>query len=106
MKTYKDSVTHYIAKINPTIKPPLSPTRDVLETLGATDHFWSDAYFEHADELWATDPLVREGIKWMLQAVRATEEIRRLGWEIRRCLGLGGGTSYKTGKCLQAVDAV
>ncbi|EGG06268.1 uncharacterized protein MELLADRAFT_106960 [Melampsora larici-populina 98AG31] len=51
------------------------------------DHpFWNDSLFTKLEAPWAVDPKTRHGMQQVAYADRATEELRRLGWEARRAM--------------------
>ncbi|KAH9810020.1 hypothetical protein DFH28DRAFT_903454 [Melampsora americana] len=50
------------------------------------DHFWNDGLFTYGDQPWATDHYTQVGMRALARQTRAEEEIRRLGWEVRRSM--------------------
>ncbi|EGG09793.1 uncharacterized protein MELLADRAFT_103887 [Melampsora larici-populina 98AG31] len=51
------------------------------------DHpFWNNSLFTKLEAPWAVDPKTRHGMQQVAYADRATEELRRLGWEARRAM--------------------
>ncbi|EGG10072.1 uncharacterized protein MELLADRAFT_94412 [Melampsora larici-populina 98AG31] len=57
-----------------------------LHKMGADNVFWSDGLFTNATEPWATDPHTQRGMRQQCYFERANEEIRRIGWEVRRSM--------------------
>ncbi|PLW38284.1 hypothetical protein PCASD_09005 [Puccinia coronata f. sp. avenae] len=75
----------------------LNTYTDLLR-LQADDTFWNDGLFTNANEPWAIDPNTQNGIRQLASYQRSAEEIRRLGWEVRRLVrwATGQHTRYVT----------
>ncbi|KAH9809795.1 hypothetical protein DFH28DRAFT_904299 [Melampsora americana] len=50
------------------------------------DPFWSNGLFTHSTEPWAVDRGTQVGMRALARLQRGKEEIRRLGWEVRRAM--------------------
>lgn len=48
------------------------------------DPFWSEGLFTNHNEPWAIDPTTQFGMRQLSYLERSQEELRRIGWEIRR----------------------
>lgn len=48
------------------------------------DPFWGDGLFTNHNEPWAIDPSTQYGMRQLSYLERSEEELRRIGWEVRR----------------------
>ncbi|EFP81539.1 uncharacterized protein PGTG_07788 [Puccinia graminis f. sp. tritici CRL 75-36-700-3] len=79
-------LTHEFIASNPDRPaPPIISYPNLLE-LQPDDMFWNDGLFTNASEPWAVDPLTQRGIRRLACLQRGLEEVRRLGWEVRRTM--------------------
>ncbi|KAA1077461.1 hypothetical protein PGT21_009106 [Puccinia graminis f. sp. tritici] len=79
-------LTHEFIASNPDRPaPPIILYPDLLE-LQPDDMFWNDGLFTNASKPWAVDPLTQRGIRRLACLQRGLEEVRRLGWEVRRTM--------------------
>lgn len=51
-----------------------------------TDPFWDVGALNHPDEPWANDTSTKEGIRAYLVKRSSTEELRRIGREVRQAI--------------------
>ncbi|KAH9806698.1 hypothetical protein DFH28DRAFT_1165121 [Melampsora americana] len=70
---------------------PDHPTSPVIEyadlmDLEADDPFWNHGIFTHSNEPWAIDRGTQMGMRALARLQRGQEELRRLGWEVRRAM--------------------
>ncbi|KAH9821120.1 hypothetical protein DFH28DRAFT_923554 [Melampsora americana] len=65
-----------------------SPPIEYLELIQkeADDHFWNDGIFTHLGKPWAVDCGTQLGMRALARFKRGKEELRRLGWEVRRAM--------------------
>ncbi|KAH8930335.1 hypothetical protein BT69DRAFT_1201285, partial [Atractiella rhizophila] len=61
-------------------------TYDELKSLSLDDPFWNDGFMMCARGLWQTDVITQAGIRTVMERDRAVEELRRMGWEVRRAM--------------------
>lgn len=68
------------------------------------DHpFWKDSIFTELQDPWATDPKTRDGMRQLAYIDRAQEELRRLGWEVRRLMRWATTSHDHIWACLQSL---
>ncbi|KAH9820745.1 hypothetical protein DFH28DRAFT_924004 [Melampsora americana] len=70
---------------------PNYPTSPVVEysdliQMEADDPFWNNGIFTHSEEPWAIDHKTQMGMRALARLQRGQEELRRLGWEVRRAM--------------------
>lgn len=67
---------------------PASPSIEYnkLIDLEADDPFWNSGIFTHSNEPWAVDDATQLGMRAFARVSRGREELRRVGWEVRRAL--------------------
>ncbi|EGF97144.1 uncharacterized protein MELLADRAFT_79852 [Melampsora larici-populina 98AG31] len=75
-------------KVFPTniVPDPATMNLDRLLKLEADSPFWNDGFITHAHEPWAVDPKTQHGMRQLAYFQRSKEELRRIGWEIRRSM--------------------
>lgn len=82
---YTKRAANFTQEHDPRHKPAI-PTYDQLQDLPVDDPFWNDGFFTNDNEPWAVDPYTQGGVRAVLAKDRALEELRRLGWEVRRSM--------------------
>ncbi|EGG10933.1 uncharacterized protein MELLADRAFT_102733 [Melampsora larici-populina 98AG31] len=55
-----------------------------LFQIAPDDPFWSEGLFTNHNEPWAIDPSTQYGMRQLSYLERSEEELRRIGWEVRR----------------------
>ncbi|KAI7938710.1 hypothetical protein MJO28_014289 [Puccinia striiformis f. sp. tritici] len=89
IKTFNLRRREYLAKFNPS-QLRLPENRDLtlaeFQSMDLDDPLWNDGHFYHARAPWATDPLVRGGIRSVLLLDRVEEEIELLTQELDRAI--------------------
>lgn len=71
------------------------------------DHpFWNDSLFTRIAAPWAVDPKTRHGMQQLAYEDRAKEELRRLGWEVRRAMRWLSTTHDSIWKHLMSLQSV
>ncbi|KAH9449653.1 hypothetical protein Pst134EB_033044 [Puccinia striiformis f. sp. tritici] len=89
IKTFNLRRRAYLEKYNPS-QLRLPENRDLtlaeFQLMDLDDPLWNDGHFYHARAPWATDPLVRGGIKSVLLLDRVEEEIELLTQELDRAI--------------------
>ncbi|KAI9618673.1 hypothetical protein KEM48_006652 [Puccinia striiformis f. sp. tritici PST-130] len=89
IKTFNLRRRAYLEKYNPS-QLRLPENRDLtlaeFQSMDLDDPLWNDGHFYHARAPWATDPLVRGGIKSVLLLDRVEEEIELLTQELDRAI--------------------
>ncbi|KAH9812911.1 hypothetical protein DFH28DRAFT_1174991 [Melampsora americana] len=70
---------------------PGHPSSPVIEygelvPLESDDPFWNYGVFTHSNEPWAVDRGTQMGMRALARLKRCQEEIRRVGWEVRRAM--------------------
>ncbi|KAH9820410.1 hypothetical protein DFH28DRAFT_1121694 [Melampsora americana] len=65
------------------------------------DPFWSEGLFTNHSEPWAIDPSTQYGMRQMSYLERSEEELRRVGWEVRREMRWIISTRYRLSHLLQ-----
>ncbi|KAH9806904.1 hypothetical protein DFH28DRAFT_1010929, partial [Melampsora americana] len=87
LDTYLTQLANY-RKVFPTniVPDPASIDYNQLLQLEADSPFWNDGFITHANEPWAIDPNTQHGMRQLAYYERSKEEIRRIGWEIRRSM--------------------
>ncbi|KAH9809146.1 hypothetical protein DFH28DRAFT_1067209 [Melampsora americana] len=86
IKLYNDRLSQFNARYpdHPFSPPPI--VYKELFTMEADDAFWNDGLFTNANEPWAVDPHTQRGMRQFAYFERSEEEIRRIGWEVRRTM--------------------
>ncbi|EGG02049.1 uncharacterized protein MELLADRAFT_66567 [Melampsora larici-populina 98AG31] len=64
---------------------PVIEYLDLLQ-LESDDPFWNDGVFTHLNEPWAVDHKTQMGMRALARVQRGQEELRRVGWEVRRAM--------------------
>ncbi|EGG13009.1 uncharacterized protein MELLADRAFT_87078 [Melampsora larici-populina 98AG31] len=87
LETYLTQLANY-RKVFPTdiIPDPALMDHNRLLVLEPDAPFWNDGFITHANEPWAIDPNTQHGMRQLAYYERSKEEIRRIGWEIRRSM--------------------
>ncbi|KAI7943741.1 hypothetical protein MJO28_011269 [Puccinia striiformis f. sp. tritici] len=89
IKTFNLRRREYLAKFNPS-QLRLPENRDLtlaeFQSMDLDDPLWNNGHFYHARAPWATDPLVRGGIRSVLLLDRVEEEIELLTQELDRAI--------------------
>ncbi|KAH9825058.1 hypothetical protein DFH28DRAFT_1077494 [Melampsora americana] len=87
LETYLTQLANY-RKVFPTniVPDPALMDYNRLLKLEPDSPFWNDGFITHANEPWAIDPNTQHGMRQLAYYERSTEEIRRIGWEIRRSM--------------------
>lgn len=64
------------------------PPIEYLESfkMSPDDPFWNDGLFTNNHDPWAVDPDTQHGMRQIAYFDRAKEEMRRIGWEVRRAM--------------------
>ncbi|KAH9809487.1 hypothetical protein DFH28DRAFT_1133358 [Melampsora americana] len=70
---------------------PNHPTSPVIKygnlmQADADNHFWNDGIFTHSEEPWEVDHRTQAGMCVLARLQRGQEELRCLGWEVRRSM--------------------
>ncbi|KAH9808522.1 hypothetical protein DFH28DRAFT_1195529 [Melampsora americana] len=91
LRTHLDNYLAQLAnyrKVFPTniVPDPASMDYARLLKLEPEASFWNDGFITHAHEPWAVDPKTQHGMRQLAYFQRAKEEIRRIGWEVRRSM--------------------
>ncbi|KAI7933026.1 hypothetical protein MJO28_017857 [Puccinia striiformis f. sp. tritici] len=89
IKTFNLRRREYFAKFNPSqLRLPENHDLTLAEfqSMDLDDPLWNDGHFYHARAPWATDPLVRGGIRSVLLLDRVEEEIELLTQELDRAM--------------------
>jgi len=92
MRKYNAAVNAYAAYRSsapassslPVVPAHAPATVAALLVLDFHDSFWIDSFFTYRDQVWATDPDVRDGIALLQSKKRGQEEKMRIIWEVRR----------------------
>lgn len=77
---------HQFKTLNPTRNHPPSIEYLDLFKMGPDEPFWNDALFTNNHEPWAVDPDTQHGMRQISYLDQAQEEMRRIGWEVRRAM--------------------
>jgi hypothetical protein len=89
IKLFNQRRTEYLKKYDPNrLNQPENAdlTYAAFEKMDLDDPLWKDGHFYHARAPWATDPLVRSGIRSVLVLDRVEEEIELLTQELDRAI--------------------
>ncbi|EGG02521.1 uncharacterized protein MELLADRAFT_66335 [Melampsora larici-populina 98AG31] len=85
LEIYQKLVVSYSTTSPHQSQPPSISYLDLLKI--DFDHsFWNDGLFTNGREPWAVDANTQHGMRQVAYYDRANEEIRRLGWEVRRVM--------------------
>lgn len=82
--SYKSQVSKYNAIIPISNLP--CPSYEEVKAKSIEDQFWSTGSLSHPAEAWAVDQGTRNGIQVYLQQRSCTEELRRIGREVRQMM--------------------
>ncbi|KAH9806866.1 hypothetical protein DFH28DRAFT_1159238 [Melampsora americana] len=85
LKTYQKLLFKY-SDTSPHRSQPTNITYTELLGIDFDHPFWNDGLFTNGREPWAIDANTQHGMRQMAYYDRANEEIRRLGWEVRRVM--------------------
>ncbi|KAH9819937.1 hypothetical protein DFH28DRAFT_1052197 [Melampsora americana] len=85
LETYQKLVVSY-STTSPHRSQPASITYLELLEIDFDHSFWNDGLFTNGREPWAVDSNTQHGMRQVAYYDRANEEIRRLGWEVRRVM--------------------
>ncbi|KAH9809139.1 hypothetical protein DFH28DRAFT_1086858 [Melampsora americana] len=87
LATYLGQLANY-QKVFPTdiVPDPAAMDYARLLKLKPESGFWNDGFITHAHKPWAVDPKTQHGMRQLAYYQRSKEEIRRIGWEIRRSM--------------------
>ncbi|KAH9825270.1 hypothetical protein DFH28DRAFT_21067 [Melampsora americana] len=86
VKTYNQRLYEFKNRFpNSNFTPGLMVYSDLFK-MDSDDEFWNDGLFTNAGEPWATDRHTQQGMRQLAYKERALEEIRRIGWEVRRSM--------------------
>ncbi|EGG01333.1 uncharacterized protein MELLADRAFT_67176 [Melampsora larici-populina 98AG31] len=98
--TYRTRRAEYQAKY-PAQQLPEDIDYNALNEIKADHPFWNDSIFTKLQDPWATDPKTRDGMRQLAYIDRAQEELRRLGWEVRRLMRWATSSHDRIWTCLQ-----
>ncbi|EGF97607.1 uncharacterized protein MELLADRAFT_84832 [Melampsora larici-populina 98AG31] len=85
VETYRTLRAEYHAEYPEHRLPEDINYNDLLE-IQADHPFWNDSLFTEIEAPWAVDPNTRHGMQQIAYVDRGNEELRRLGWEVRRAM--------------------
>ncbi|EGG00759.1 uncharacterized protein MELLADRAFT_111589 [Melampsora larici-populina 98AG31] len=85
VETYRTLRAEYHAEYPEHQLPEDITYNDLLE-IQADHPFWNDSLFTEIEAPWAVDPNTRHGMQQIAYVDRGNEELRRLGWEVRRAM--------------------
>ncbi|KAH9816301.1 hypothetical protein DFH28DRAFT_1161229, partial [Melampsora americana] len=85
LETYQKMVEAY-ATSSPNRIQPTSITYPELLKIDFDHPFWNDGLFTNGREPWAIDADTQHGMRQVAYYDRACEEVRRIGWEVRRVM--------------------
>jgi hypothetical protein len=81
------------------------PTFEEVKASTIDDPFWNVGPLNHTNEPWAMDPTVKQGIQAFLSKRSCTEELRRIGREIRQMLHAALGLEKKFDALLEICNS-
>ncbi|EGF98639.1 uncharacterized protein MELLADRAFT_69173 [Melampsora larici-populina 98AG31] len=85
LETYHRLLSTYLTT-SPHRSQPTNITYLALLEIDFDHPFWNDGLFTNGREPWAIDDYTQHGMRQIAYHDRAIEEIRRLGWEVRRVM--------------------
>ncbi|KAH9818347.1 hypothetical protein DFH28DRAFT_925835 [Melampsora americana] len=85
VETYRTRRAQYHQQYPANQLPPDIDYHELLQ-IQADHPFWNNSLFTKIQAPWAVDPTTRHGMQQLAYADRAKEELRRLGWEVRRAM--------------------
>lgn len=85
LDTYNRLLNIFTAACPNRLMPRNISYKELMEA-APDDPFWNEGVFTYADQLWATDRRTQIGMRAHARQQRGEEEVRRLGWEIRRSM--------------------
>ncbi|KAH9807020.1 hypothetical protein DFH28DRAFT_836789, partial [Melampsora americana] len=85
LETYQKMLTAY-SIASPHRSQPTNITYTELLKIDFDHPFWNDGLFTNGQEPWAIDDNTKHGMRQVAYFDRAREEIRRIGWEVRRVM--------------------
>lgn len=97
--TYQKRRAQYHVKY-PTHQLPEDIDYAGLLQISADHPFWNDSIFTNIKAPWANDSNTKDGMRQLAYVDRAREELRRLGWEVRRLMRWATTSHDRIWKCL------
>ncbi|KAH9823216.1 hypothetical protein DFH28DRAFT_1172432 [Melampsora americana] len=85
LEIYQKMLTTY-SLTSPHRSQPANITYAELLKIDHDHSFWNDGLFTNGREPWAIDANTQHGMRQVAYMDRASEEIRRIGWEVRRVM--------------------
>lgn len=86
IKLYNDRLSQFNARYpDHPINPPPIVYKDLF-SMEADNAFWNNGLFTNANEPWAVDPHTQRGMRQFAYFEHSEEEIKRIGWEVRRSM--------------------
>ncbi|KAH9820114.1 hypothetical protein DFH28DRAFT_1079967 [Melampsora americana] len=90
----------------PTDQPILCPPFEDMKRLSLADRFWDIGQLTHPEQPWAVDQDTQDGIWAYLEMTHASDELRRIGRELRQSMNWALGMEEKVDTNKWIVDVV